>query len=59
MLQSPSLEANWFVASQEIPQHFTEPEGSLPHLQASAKCLYPGVAQSSPYTQIPPPGDPS
>ena len=39
--------------------HFTEPEGSLPHSQASATCLYPGPAQSSPYTHIPPPGDPS
>ena len=34
-----------------------EPEGSLPHSQASATYLYP--AQSSPYTHIPPPGDPS
>ena len=39
--------------------HFTEPEGSLPHSQASATCLCPGPAQSSPYTHIPPPGDPS
>ena len=37
--------------------HFTEPEGSLPHSQASATCLYPGPAQSSPYTHIPPPGE--
>ena len=26
--------------------HFTEPEGSLPHSQASATCIYPGPAQS-------------
>ena len=39
--------------------HFTEPEGSLPHSQASATHPYPGPAQSSPYTHIPPPGDPS
>ena len=39
--------------------HFTEPEGSLPHSQASATRPYPGPAQSSPYTHIPPPGDPS
>ena len=38
--------------------HFTEPKGSLPHSQASVTCLYPGPTQSSPYTQIPPPGDP-
>jgi len=36
-----------------------EPEGSLPHSQTSATCPYPGPAQSSPYTHIPPPGDPS
>ena len=33
--------------------HFTEPEGSLPHSQASATCLYPGPAQSSPYNPHP------
>ena len=32
---------------------------SLPHSQASATCLYPGPAQSSPYTHMPHPGDPS
>ena len=31
MEQSPSWEANWLVASQEIPRIFMEPEGSLPH----------------------------
>ena len=36
-----------------------EPEGSLPYSQASATYPYPGPAQSSPYTHIPPPGDPS
>ena len=30
-----------------------EPEGSLPHSQASAICPYPGPAQSSPHTHIP------
>ena len=57
MVQSSFCETNWFAASQEIPPHFTEPEGSLPHSQASATCLYPGPAQSSPYTHITPPGD--
>ena len=33
--------------------------GILMHSQASATCLYPGPAQSSPYTHIPPPVDPS
>ena len=46
MVQSPSGEANWFAASQEIPRIFMEPEGSLPHSQASATCPYPGPAQS-------------
>ena len=49
MVQSPSWEANWFAASQEIPR-ISRPEGSLPHSQASGIC---------PYTHIPPPGDPS
>ena len=31
-----------------------EPEGSLPHSQASATCPYPGPAQSSPHTHINP-----
>jgi len=35
-----------------------EPEGSLPHSQASANCPYPGPAQSSPHTHVLPPGDP-
>ena len=38
--------------------HFTEPEGSLSHSQASATCLCPGPAESSPYAHIPP-GEPS
>ena len=42
MVQSPSWEANWFAASQEIPRIFMESEGSLPHSQASATCPYPG-----------------
>ena len=59
MVQSPSWEANCFAASQEIPRIFMEPEVSLPHSQASATCPCPGQAQSSPYTHIPPFGDPS
>ena len=39
--------------------HFMEPEGSLPHSQASATCPYPWPTQSSSHTHIPPPGDPS
>jgi hypothetical protein len=40
MEQSPSWEANQFSASQ-IPPHFMEPEGSLPHSQVPATCPYP------------------
>ena len=58
-VQSLSREANWFAASQEIAPHFMEPEVSLPHSQMSANCSYPGLAQFSPYTHIPPPRDPS
>ena len=58
-VHSPSWEANWFAASQEIPLIFMEPKGSLPHSQASATCPYPGPVQSSPHTHISPPGDPS
>ena len=36
-----------------------EPQGSLPHSQASATRPYLGPAQSSPYNHIPAPGDPS
>ena len=44
MVQTPSWEANWFAASKEIPRFFMEPEGSLPHSQASATCPCPGPA---------------
>ena len=39
--------------------HFMETEGSLPHSQVPANCPYPEPAQSSPYTHIPLPEDPS
>jgi hypothetical protein len=32
--------------------HFMEPEGSLPHSQVPATCLYPEPTQSSPYPHI-------
>jgi hypothetical protein len=57
MEQSPSWEANWFVASQEILPFF-EPEGLLPHSQVPATRLYPEPAQSSPYPHISLPEDP-
>ena len=52
MVQSPSWEANWFAASQEIPRIFIEPGGSLPHSQASATCPYPGPANIAPNGMI-------
>ena len=44
MVHSPSWEANRFAASQEIPRIFMQPEGSLPHSQASATVLSPEEA---------------
>jgi len=41
MEQSPSSEANRFSDSEEIPAHFMEPEGSLPHSQVPAIFPYP------------------
>jgi len=59
MVQSPSWEANWFAASQEILRISRNPKVHYRTLQASATCIYPGPAQTSPYTHIPPPADPS
>jgi hypothetical protein len=39
MKHSSSWEANRFAASQEIPMHFMEPEGSLPQSHVPATCL--------------------
>jgi hypothetical protein len=49
MEKSPYWEANRFEASQEIPRHFMEPEGTLPHSQVPATCPYPKADQSNPY----------
>ena len=38
---------------------FFEPEGSLPHSQASATRPNSGLAKFSPHTHNPPPGDPA
>jgi hypothetical protein len=35
-----------------------EPEGSLPHSQVPAICLYSETAKASPYPHIPLPEDP-
>jgi len=53
MVQSPSWAADWFAASQEIPRISRNPKIHLRHSQASATCLYPGPAQSSPHAHIP------
>jgi hypothetical protein len=47
MEQSP-WEANSYSASQEIPLHFMEPEGSLPCSQQSWTSPYPEPDESSP-----------
>ena len=45
-----SFLSSWLAcSSSRNSPHFTEPEGSLPHSQASATCLYPGPAQSGPH----------
>jgi len=61
LLQGPEsfLRSQLVCSPSKNSPHFTEPECSLPHSQAAAKCLNPGPAQSSPYTHIPPPGNPS
>ena len=56
MVQSPSWEANWFAASQEIPRIFMEPKGSLPHSQASATFEFCAIP---PLEILTPLGDPS
>jgi len=58
MVQSPSREANWFAVSQEIPRISRNPNVHYRTHNRSPP-VYPGPAQSSPYTYIPPPGDPS
>jgi hypothetical protein len=35
-----------------VPQHFMEPEGSLPHSQELTTCPYPEPDQSSPHHPI-------
>ena len=50
MEQNPYWETNRFSASQEIPRHFMEPEGSLPTLKEAATCPYPEPHWSRPCT---------
>jgi hypothetical protein len=59
MEQSPSWEANQFVASQEIHHIFMEPKGSLPYSQVPATCTYPEPTPSSPHNPLQLPEDPS
>ena len=58
MVQNPSWEANWFAASQEFPSISRNPKVHYRNHKRTP-LVYPGPAQSSPYTHIPPPGDPS
>jgi len=57
MVQSPSWEAKWFAASQEIPRISRNPKVHY-RTHKRPPPVYPGPAQSSPYTHIQPPGDP-
>ena len=57
MVQSPSWEANWFAASQEIPRISRNPKVHYgTHKRLPTVCI---LDQPNPYTHIPPPGDPS
>ena len=58
MVQSPSWDANWFVASQEISSVSWNPKVHY-RTHKRPPPVYPGPAQSSPYTHIPSSGDPS
>ena len=46
MEHSPFWEDNSSAASEEIPPHFVEPEGSLPPSQAPTTCPYPEPEQT-------------
>jgi hypothetical protein len=46
---NPYWQAANFVATQEFPQYFMEPVGSLPCSQEPSTGLYPKPNQSSPY----------
>ena len=49
MVQSPSWEVNWFAASQEIPRISRNPKVHY-RTHKPPPPVYPGPAQSSPYT---------
>jgi len=58
MVQSP-WEANWFAASQEIPRISRNPKIHYRTHKRRPPVSILGQPKSSPYTHIPPPGDPS
>ena len=59
MVKSPSWEAKWFAASQEIPRISRNPKVHYRTHKRPPPVSILGQPQSSPYTHIPPPGDPS
>jgi len=59
MVQSPSLEANWFAASQEIPRISRNPKLHYRTHKRPPPVSILGQPNPVQYTHIPPPGDPS
>ena len=53
MEQTPCLEVTISSASHQIPQHFMEPEHSLPYSQEPTTCLYPVPDESKPMLSHP------
>jgi hypothetical protein len=51
-MEPSTWEAASCAATQEFPQYFIEPEGSLPYSQEPSTGPYPELDQSNPYHPI-------